>query len=222
MDDCIKDLAQVSDLIWVLEHCANRIPENPDIAQRIFEFGLEKSNCVTEKSVDTFIDNLLNGVASQQENVDQIVHYRITYLKCLDRLRVYLRIYPNIESRPLFSRHFRSFRDSNAVDLALSFALECNYTAVKILMQSFPEVEPYRYDILASFPESVDPRLYEDIFYEASKPMREIDWSENDSMKEFAGISIEDLPIVGDATDIALSDWFNKRARDIESLSGQG
>jgi hypothetical protein len=223
-EDCVKDLSQITDLPFVLEYCTNRIPNSPDISRGLLEFGLGKTESITEKSVNSFVDDLLNGISQQESSVDRILHYRIMFLKYLDRLQIYSRIYPqpHASNYSLYSQQFRTFRDSNVVDLAMSFALECNYSAVKILLQSFPEVSPYRYDILASFPESVDPRLYEDIFYESFSPLRENDWSENDSMREFAGISIHDLPIVGQATDIALADWFIQRSIATEALSGQG
>lgn len=138
-------------------------------------------------------------------------------------------------------QEYRKFRAMPLNEAALTLAESGKIGALNLLFKRHPySLAPFILDILASIPETVPVQTYGQLLPGRSPPtsviLREEDWVECEKMINFINrsrkdheicIQIQTEPILKQRLESVwpstneLSIWYKKRARDIDSCSGQ-
>ncbi|KAL9163068.1 hypothetical protein ABFS82_06G017900 [Erythranthe guttata] len=219
-------LSSIKDQVFVLSECVDKVGPTEDAMRSLLSFGLR----LTDSYKFSKLDDNENG---------QIWNFRLARLKLLqftDRLETFLGINMGRFSVQEYSR-FRDFPISKA---ALVLAESGKIGALNLLFKRHPySLIPSMLDVLAAIPETIPVQSYGQLLPAISSPssivLRDEDWVESEKMVMLinnlhgneSSIQLMTEPII--MKHIAfqwpsvseLSTWYKKRARDIDTLSGQ-
>ncbi|KAH6838206.1 neuroblastoma-amplified sequence protein [Perilla frutescens var. hirtella] len=220
-------LTTIKDQGFVLSECVDKVGPTEDAMRTLLSFGLRLTESYRFSEVE---DN---------EN-EQIWNFRLSRLKLLqfrDRLETFLGINMGRFSMQEYSR-FRYLPISKA---AIVIAEGGKIGALNLLFKRHPySLVPSMLEVLAAIPETIPVQSYGHLLPATSAPsnivLRDEDWVECEKMVMFINkfhvnhesyIQFMTEPIVMKFMSFQwpsiseLSSWYKKRARDIDSLSGQ-
>ncbi|KAI9190322.1 hypothetical protein H9P43_001756 [Blastocladiella emersonii ATCC 22665] len=237
-DELVVLLGKIRDTTWVLQACTEALPASPARARALLVHGLR----LTE-SIRAWAEEPEAADAAVDESKLVFFEYRLMLLRLLDRLELYTRIHgaaggtstaTNLAADP----NYAFLRNSNLVDVACAYARVADARALTVLFGAVPALNQFRPLIVACFPAYVDPRQYAALLptpENASRAAAQIvpahwrksDWAEHpDAAARVAWT--DDLAAAADALEAgfageepgALTQWYLRRAREMEALSG--
>ncbi|KAK4431298.1 MAG2-interacting protein 2 [Sesamum alatum] len=220
-------LPAIKDLGFILSECVDKVGPTEDAVRTLLSFGLRLTDSYR------FSD-------SEDDDNEQIWDYRLARLKLLqygDRLETFLGINMGRFSVQEYSR----FRDLPIGKAALLLAESGKIGALNLLFKRHPySLIPSMLEVLAAIPETIPVQSYGQLLPAISAPtnivLRDEDWVECDKMVKFintvhqnheSSIQFMTEPIIMKHMAFEwpsiskLSSWYKKRARDIDTLSGQ-
>ncbi|PRQ60502.1 putative transcription factor WD40-like family [Rosa chinensis] len=220
-------LSKVKDKHFVLSECVEKVGPTEDSVRALLVHGLHITNQYR---------------FSEPENTEgsQIWDFRMARLKLLqysDRLETYL----GINMGRFSVQEYSKFRVMPIKEAAVTLAESGKIGALNLLFKRHPySLAPYVLEIFGSIPETIPVQTYGQLLPGRSPPtniaMREVDWVECEKMISFINkttrdhevtIQIQTEPIVKQCLGSVwpsineLSMWYKKRARDVDTLSGQ-
>ncbi|KAL8550979.1 hypothetical protein ACS0TY_000165 [Phlomoides rotata] len=220
-------LTTVKDQGFILSECVDKVVPTEDAMSTLLAFGLQ----LTES---------YRFSESENNNNEQIWNFRLARLKLLqygDRLETFLGINMGRFSVQEYSR----FRDLPISKAALVLAEGGKIGALNLLFKRHPySLIPSMLDVLAAIPETIPVQSYEHLLPAISAPsnivLRNEDWVEcektvmfmnNFHVNQESPIQFMTEPIIMKymayqwPSISELSSWYKKRAKDIDTLSGQ-
>ncbi|KAI3457970.1 hypothetical protein Pfo_014633 [Paulownia fortunei] len=220
-------LPTIKDPGFVLSECVDKVGPTEDAVRTLLSFGLRLT------------DSYRFSESEDNEN-GQIWNFRLARLKLLqfrDRLETFLGINMGRFSMQEYSR----FRDLPISKAALVLAESGKIGALNLLFKRHPySLIPSMLEVLAAIPETIPVQSYGQLLPAISAPssivLRDEDWVECEKMvmvinnlhgNHESGIQFMTEPIVMKHMAFQwpsiseLSSWYKKRARDIDTLSGQ-
>ncbi|OIT26501.1 PREDICTED: MAG2-interacting protein 2 [Nicotiana attenuata] len=221
-------LSNVKDQVFVLSECVGRFGPTEDAVRALLDLGLGITDRYrfSESDVD------------EHSKVWDFLVARLKLLQYRDRLETFLGI--NMGRFSLLE--YKKFCNLPINDAAVALAESGKIGALNLLFKRHPySLTSSLLDVLAAIPETLPVQTYGQLLPGSSPPpsisLREEDWVECDEMVTFiisrvpesheSYIQIRTEPIVKQfmgsqwPSVSELSSWYKKRARDIDSLSGQ-
>ncbi|KAM7274316.1 hypothetical protein ACFE04_028980 [Oxalis oulophora] len=219
-------LSNIKDQVFVLSECVDKVGPTEEATKALITYGLHITNRY--------------GFLESKDDCSQVWNFRLARLQLLqfrDRLETYLGINMGRYS-PL---EYIKSRNMPINEAAVTVAESGKIGALNLLFKRHPySVAPFMLQILLSIPETVAVQTYAQLLPGRSAPasvaLREEDWVESDKMVSFIrklpennqnSIQIRTEPIakrclgsVWPSID-ELCVWYQNRARDIDSHSGQ-
>ncbi|KAL6541474.1 hypothetical protein OROGR_010960 [Orobanche gracilis] len=219
-------LPTIKDQCFVLSQCVEKVGPTEDAMMALISFGLHLTDCHRFSDLE---DN---------EN-EQIWNFRLARLKLLqfmDRLETFLGVNMGRFSVQEYSR----FRELPISKAALVLAESGKIGTLNLLFKRHPySLIPSMLEVLAAIPETAPVQSYGYLLPGISAPstivLRDEDWVECEKMAMFLNnlhgdyescIQYMTEPMVKRRAPqwpsiSELSSWYKKRARDIDTLSGQ-
>ncbi|KAK6155559.1 hypothetical protein DH2020_009807 [Rehmannia glutinosa] len=219
-------LPTIKDQVFVLSECVDKVGPTEDAMRTLLSLGLRLT------------DSYRISESEDNEN-GQIWNVRLARLKIIqfrDRLETFLGINMGRFSVQEYSR----FRDLPISKAALALAESGKIGALNLLFKRHPySLVPSMLEVLAAIPETIPVQSYGHLLPAISAPsnivLRDEDWVECEKMVMLINnlhgnnensIQYMTEPIMKHMAfkwpSIAeLSSWYKKRARDIDTLSGQ-
>ncbi|XP_011075933.1 MAG2-interacting protein 2 isoform X2 [Sesamum indicum] len=220
-------LPAIKDLGFILSECVEKVGPTEDAVRTLLSFGLRVTDSYR------FSDSEDNGNG-------QIWDFRLARLKLLqyrDRLETFL----GINMGRFSVQEYGRFRDLPISKTALLLAESGKIGALNLLFKRHPySLIPSMLEVLAAIPETIPVQSYGQLLPAISAPsnivLRDEDWVECDKMVKFinevhqnheSNIQFMTEPIIMKHMAFQwpsvseLSSWYKKRARDIDTLSGQ-
>ncbi|ORZ39031.1 hypothetical protein BCR44DRAFT_69123 [Catenaria anguillulae PL171] len=181
-DKIVQVLANVKDVMWVLQACVDACPRDAKTAREVIVHGLrlteEAKAWATRVSAASAAGSSSDddddaGNDADDHDQDQeantpddhtfaLLEYRLTLLRLLDRLELYTRIHGMAaSSTPLGSDpNYQFLRDANLVDVACAYARLGDTRALSVLLSTHPALAVFRPTIAKCFPAYLDPAGY--------------------------------------------------------------
>ncbi|KAK6630113.1 hypothetical protein RUM44_005664 [Polyplax serrata] len=221
-------LEKIKKIVWVVNECVERVPDELEDARELLEFGLKKTN----------IKLTFNKLTADER---QLVKYRTKLLKFSDSLTIYEKIigFPKKYNR----KEYDNFRKQDAIEATVCFARQENWLAVSIMFTHMGDtVLPHQLPILSNFPETLRPLQYRSLLPEIvdnevipweTKKLRDLDWSEkapflsvgsvkngkNDEILYKDGQHLKQFQADKMTPDI-VEEWYKMRTYEIEKNTG--
>ncbi|CAM8900818.1 unnamed protein product [Rhodiola kirilowii] len=224
--DVTKYLFKVKDQAFVLSECLDQVGATEDAERALLSRGIQ----ITEQYRFSEIDQ-------DSEQVWDLRIKRIQLLQYKDKLETYL----GINMGRFSALEYKNFRSMLTHQAAITLAETGKIGALNLLFKHHPySLTSSMLEILSSIPETVSVESYSQLLPSRSPPniisLRNKDWVECKMMLSYiqklsqdhettlqicTELVLHDLfgfvwPSVSD-----LSEWYKKRARDIDRLSGQ-
>lgn len=220
-------LSLIEDQDFVLSECLDRVGSTEEAVRALLTYGLRLTNHYIFSEVE-------------DEEGSPSWDFRLARLKLLqfrDRLETFL----GINMGRFSAQDYSKFRSLPINEAATALAESGKIGALNLLFKRHPySVSPCMLEVLAAIPETVPIQTYGQLLPGCSPPqvtaLREEDWVECERMVNFiktlpenheSRIQIRTEPIVKrlmgftwPSTD-ELSIWYKRRARDMDTLSGQ-
>ncbi|XP_020112692.1 MAG2-interacting protein 2 [Ananas comosus] len=220
-------LSKIKDLDFVLSECVNRVGSTEHALRALISFGLR----ITDQYKISDSDDINHSLAWDMRV------YRLRLLQCRDILETFV----GINMGRFSPEEYKKFRSVPLTETAIVLAGSGKVGALNLLFKRHPyTLSPNVLQILSSVPETVPVQSYSQLLPGNSPPptvaLRDGDWVECKKMVSF----IEKLPSEFEKghqlrteiilklsrgfiwpSDIELTEWYKKRARDIDNLSGQ-
>ncbi|KAL0299713.1 UNVERIFIED_CONTAM: MAG2-interacting protein 2, partial [Sesamum radiatum] len=220
-------LPAIKDLGFILSECVDKVGSTEDAVRTLLSFGLRVTDSYR------FSD-------AEDNNNGQIWNFRLARLKLLqyrDRLETFL----GINMGRFSVQEYGRFRDLPVSKAAMLLAESGKIGALNLLFKRHPySLIPSMLEVLAAIPETIPVQSYGQLLPAISAPsnivLRDEDWVECDKMVKFikdvhqnheSNIQFMTEPIIMKHMAFQwpsvseLSSWYKKRARDIDTLSGQ-
>ncbi|KAL1541618.1 MAG2-interacting protein 2 [Salvia divinorum] len=220
-------LTTIKDKGFILSECVDKVGPTEDATRTLLSFGLRLTDSYRFSELE-------------EDEDEQIWNFRFTRLRLLqftDRLETFLGINMGRFSMQEYSR-FRELAISKA---AIVIAEGGKIGALNLLIKRHPySLVPSILEVLAAIPETIPVQSYGYLLPATSAPthvvVRDEDWVECEKMAMFikkfhvnheSAIQFITEPIAMKYLSFQwpsiseLSSWYMKRARDIDSLSGQ-
>ncbi|KAG8381104.1 hypothetical protein BUALT_Bualt06G0087500 [Buddleja alternifolia] len=220
-------LSNIKDQSFVLAECVDKVGPTEDAVRTLLSFGLSLTDSYRFSE-------------SEGNESEQIWNFRLERLRLLqyrDSLETFLGINMGRFSVQDYSR----FRDLPIRKVGFGLAESGKIGALNLLFKRHPySVIPSMLEILAAIPETIPVQSYGQLLPAISAPstivLREEDWVECENMVMFinsirgtqqSSIQFMTEPITMKCMAFQwpslseLSSWYKKRARDIDTLSGQ-
>lgn len=220
-------LSNIEDKKFVLSECVHKVGSTEDAVRALLSYGLH----ITDEY--RFSD-------SEDDSFSFIWHFRMVrlqLLQCRDRLETFLGINMGRFSVPDYCK----FRAVPINEASLTIAESGKIGALNLLFKRHPySLAPFILNILSAIPETVPVQTYCQLLPGRSPPstvsLRDRDWVECEKMIDFiervaknneSSIQVRTELILKQCKGFVwpsvaeLSLWYKKRARDIDSLSGQ-
>ncbi|KAG9452632.1 hypothetical protein H6P81_005536 [Aristolochia fimbriata] len=219
-------LSKIKDKRFVLSQCLNKLGPTEDAVKASIAHGLH----ITDRY------RFLEDEDGQISEAWIFRKTRLQLLQCKDRLETFMGINMGRFSVQEYSKFRSVFLKKAAVSLAESGKIG----ALNLLFKRHPySLCSSILDILSAIPETVNAQTYSQLLPGRSPPstiaLREPDWVECGRMIDFLNRNSEDDSGVQVRTELILkqsegflwpsvpelSDWYKKRAHNIDRLSGQ-
>lgn len=220
-------LSKIKDKPFILSECVDKVGPTEDAVRALLAYGLR-------------LTNQYGFSEPEKDECTEIWDFRMARLQLLqfkDRLETFL----GINMGRFSVQEYRKFRAMPLNEAALTLAESGKIGALNLLFKRHPySLAPFILDILAAIPETVPVQTYGQLLPGRSPPtsvlLREEDWVECEKMINFINrsskdheicIQIQTEPILKQCLGSVwpstneLSIWYKKRARDIDSCSGQ-
>uniref|UniRef100_A0A0A0M3A9 Sec39 domain-containing protein n=1 Tax=Cucumis sativus TaxID=3659 RepID=A0A0A0M3A9_CUCSA len=220
-------LSKIKDQVFVLSECIEKVGPTEDTVKAMLDYGLKLTNRYQFLDVEDLESN-------------EIWSFRLARLRLLqfkDRLETYL----GINMGRFSVQEYSSFRMKPIKEAAINLAKNGKIGALNLLFKRHTySMSPFLLEILSAIPETVPVQTYLQLLPGRSPPtsiaVREEDWVECQKMLNFImklpenhelSSQIKTEPIVKKYRGLIwpsiseLAMWFMKRARDIDTLSGQ-
>ncbi|XP_022971815.1 MAG2-interacting protein 2 isoform X2 [Cucurbita maxima] len=220
-------LSKIKDQVFILSECIEKVGPTEDAVKAMLDFGLKLTNHYQFLEVEDLESN-------------EIWSFRLARLRLLqfkDRLETYL----GINMGRFSVQEYSSFRMKPIKEAAIHLAKNGKIGALNLLFKRHTySMSPFLLEILSAIPETVPVRTYLQLLPGRSPPtsiaVREEDWVECQKMLNFImklpenhelSSQIRTEPIVKKYFGLIwpsigeLAMWYMKRARDIDTLSGQ-
>ncbi|CAN4085664.1 unnamed protein product [Withania somnifera] len=221
-------LSNIKDQIFVLSECLGRFGPTEDAVRALLDLGLCITDCYRfpEPEVD------------EHSKVWDFLVARLKLLQYRDRIETFL----GINMGRFSLQEYKKFCNLPIKEAAIALAESGKVGALNLLFKRHPySLTSSLLDVLAAIPETLPVQTYGQLLPGSSPPpsicLREEDWVECDEMVAFIISRVPDShesytqirtePIVKQflgsqwPSVSELSSWYKKRARDIDSLSGQ-
>ncbi|KAH7668338.1 WD40-repeat-containing domain-containing protein [Dioscorea alata] len=217
-------LSKIKDQAFVLSECASKVGSTEEITKTLLSYGLHITD--QYKFLDT-TDNECN----------LIWDFRLIRLKLL-QYRDSLETFVGINMGRFLAQEYVKFRALPLTESAISLAESGKIGALNLLFKRHPYSLSSRIlDILSAIPETVPVQTYGQLLPGRSPPntfaLREDDWLECQKMVEYMNQMTASSDVFPTEIILKLSrgflwpsaneltEWYKKRARDIDNLSGQ-
>ncbi|KAM1126998.1 hypothetical protein ACFX2B_041600 [Malus domestica] len=220
-------LSKIKDKTFVLFECVGKVGPTEDAVRALLAYGLN-------------LTNQYGFSESEKDECSQIWDFRMARLQLLqfrDRLETFL----GINMGRFSVQEYSKFRAMPISEAAVTLAESGKIGALNLLFKLHPySLASCVLEILAAIPETVPVQTYGQLLPGRSPPtnvaVREEDWVECEKMISFInrspkdheiGIQIQTEPLLKQCLGSVwpstneLSMWYKKRARDIDSCSGQ-
>ncbi|XP_038879223.1 MAG2-interacting protein 2 isoform X2 [Benincasa hispida] len=220
-------LSKIKDQVFILSECIEKVGPAEDIVKAMLDYGLKLTNHYQFLEVEDLESN-------------EMWSFRLARLRLLqfkDRLETYL----GINMGRFSVQEYSSFRMKPIKEAAINLAKNGKIGALNLLFKRHAySMSPFLLEILSAIPETVPVQTYLQLLPGRSPPtsiaVREEDWVECQNMLNFImklpenhelSSQIRTEPIVKKYLGLIwpsiseLAMWFMKRARDIDTLSGQ-
>eukprot|EP01117_Protostelium_nocturnum_P007998 TRINITY_DN284_c0_g1_i3.p1 TRINITY_DN284_c0_g1~~TRINITY_DN284_c0_g1_i3.p1 ORF type:complete len:2117 (-),score=914.81 TRINITY_DN284_c0_g1_i3:70-5859(-) len=149
-----ETLGKISDRLWVIAECQNRIPNNSKATKLLLQYGLKQCNVPLIKT-----EANMKNIKWEEEEIFYGLN-RLLFLQYIDRLKTY----KAINGSNFDSDSFLAFRECQLVDAAVDFAKQENYPALEILFTYHGNATlPYRLYILRNILETTSPNDYKNL-----------------------------------------------------------
>ncbi|XP_020256602.1 MAG2-interacting protein 2 isoform X2 [Asparagus officinalis] len=220
-------LPKITDQMFVLSECLDKVGPSEDIVKALLSYGLR----ITDEYKFLDLDD------GQSNTVWDFWVIRLQLLQYRDKLETFM----GINMGRFSMQEYRKFRAIPLYEAAISLAESGKIGALNLLFKRHPySLSPKILDILSAIPETVPVQSYGQLLPGRSPPstiaLRESDWVECEKMISFINnmpsnsekciqlrtenILKQSLGFVWPST-AELSEWYIKRTRDIDNLSGQ-
>ncbi|KAA0038366.1 MAG2-interacting protein 2 [Cucumis melo var. makuwa] len=220
-------LSKIKDQVFILSECIEKVGPTEDTVKAMLDYGMKLTNRYQFLDVEDLESN-------------EIWSFRLARLRLLqfkDRLETYL----GINMGRFSVQEYSSFRVKPIKEAAINLAKNGKIGALNLLFKRHTySMSPFLLEILSAIPETVPVQTYLQLLPGRSPPtsiaVREEDWVECQKMLNFImklpenhelSSQIKTEPIVKKYRGLIwpsiseLAMWFMKRARDIDTLSGQ-
>ncbi|CAD7704876.1 unnamed protein product [Ostreobium quekettii] len=237
-----ENLKPVTDRRWVIEQCLARVADVSKVQKELLEYGTLETERWYHRARSVPVDGSSalpeGGIADR----DWLLLRRMDLLGSLDRLETFCRVQEGEYS----AQAYDLFRVCDLAFAARAFAALGDLTGLQILLQRHTRaLFPKMLDILSHIPEATDPRLYTHLLplpgtmaVDMFIPARDADWAETQATAQLLMASIKETTASSTVMDtehiLAFSDldtlaldekslekWYTKRAKDIDSATGQ-
>ncbi|KAH0691659.1 hypothetical protein KY289_019017 [Solanum tuberosum] len=221
-------LSNIKDQVFVLSECVGRFGPTEDAVRALLDLGLRITDRYrfSEPEVD------------DHSKVWDCLVARLKLLQYRDRIETFL----GINMGRFSLQEYKKFCSLPIKEAAIALAESGKIGALNLLFKRHPySLTSSLLDVLAAIPETVPVQTYGQLLPGSSPPpsisLREEDWVECDEMVTFiisrvpesheSYTQIRTEPIVKQflgsqwPSVSELSSWYKKRARDIDTLSGQ-
>ncbi|KAJ0968606.1 hypothetical protein J5N97_025523 [Dioscorea zingiberensis] len=217
-------LSKIKDQAFVLSECVSKVGPTEDVVKALLSHGLH----ITDQY--KFLD-------SNDIECDLIWDFRMIRLKLL-QYRDCLETFVGINMGRFLAQEYVKFRVSPLTESAISLAESGKIGALNLLFKRHPySLSPSILDILSAIPETLPVQTYGQLLPGRFPPntfaLRDDDWLECQNtveyMNKLAGSSKvfpteiilkHSKGFVWPSVD-ELTEWYKKRAKDIDNLSGQ-
>ncbi|KAF8394648.1 hypothetical protein HHK36_020864 [Tetracentron sinense] len=220
-------LSNIKDQVFVLSECVHKVGPTEDAVKALLTYGLR-------------ITNQYRFSESEDRECNQIWDFRMFRLQLL-QFRDKLETFVGINMGRFSVQEYGKFRIAPINEIAVNLAEMGKIGALNLLFKRHPySLAPFMLDTLAAIPETLPVQTYSQLLPGRAPPttiaLRENDWVESEKMVAFINrlpkshersiqirtetIAKQCLGFVWPRVD-ELSMWYKKRARDIDSLSGQ-
>lgn len=221
-------LSNIKDQVFVLSECVGRFGPTEDAVRALLDLGLR----ITDRY--RFSEPEVND----HSKVWDCLVARLKLLQCRDRIETFL----GINMGRFSSQEYKKFCTLPIKEAAIALAESGKIGALNLLFKRHPySLTSSLLDVFAAIPETVPVQTYGQLLPGSSPPpiisLREEDWVECDEMVTFiisrvpesdeSYTQIRTEPIIKQflgsqwPSVSELSSWYKKRARDIDTLSGQ-
>ncbi|KAK4362884.1 hypothetical protein RND71_018125 [Anisodus tanguticus] len=221
-------LSNIKDQVFVLSECVGRFGPTEDAVRALLDLGLRITDRYrfSEPEVD------------EHSKVWDCLVVRLKLLQYRDRIETFL----GINMGRFSLQEYKKFCNLPIKEAAIALAESGKIGALNLLFKRHPySLTSSLLDVLAAIPETLPVQTYGQLLPGSSPPpsisLREEDWVECDEMVTFivsrvpesheSYTQIRTEPIVKQflgsqwPSVSELSSWYKKRARDIDTLSGQ-
>ncbi|XP_047984540.1 LOW QUALITY PROTEIN: NBAS subunit of NRZ tethering complex-like [Leguminivora glycinivorella] len=229
-----KYLSKVSKKIWAVHQCVDRLPETLPAAKELLHFGLKLTN-----------EEILNEInKDREEKIDDpdlielsdLNAYTSELLRCRHVMLFYrqrVSLYEAIlrcEKSTYVKDEYDRLRANSLVHSSVELAKEGRISALACLWPHIPAAGG-QLAVLASLPETSCPRRYRHLLPAAPGPARRPsprpedcvgDWCRKEGFRSIwsSNWSEDSSPDTETAANDDISQWYEKRAREIEAKSG--
>ncbi|XP_053611454.1 NBAS subunit of NRZ tethering complex-like isoform X2 [Plodia interpunctella] len=240
-----KYLSKVSQKIWAVHQCVDRLPESLAAAKQLLQFGLELTNerILHEINKDRDENTLKDPDDITLEDLNaytsEMLRCRHVMLFYRERLRLYEAIL-RCEKSTYVKDEYDRLRSNSIVHSSMEIAKEGRIEALTCLWPNIKTI-PMQLAVLEKLPETINPLDYQHLlptkeplqWFEKKSPIKikpsehENDWCRkeifrsiwNSNWSEDTTPETETASEMSDASeDFAI--WYTKRAKQIEERSG--
>ncbi|XP_059316602.1 MAG2-interacting protein 2 [Lycium ferocissimum] len=221
-------LSNIKDQVFVLSECVGRFGPTEDAVRALLDLGL----CITDRY------RFSEPEVDEHSKVWDCLVARLKLLQYRDRIETFI----GINMGRFSLQEYKKFCNLPIKEAAIALAESGKIGALNLLFKRHPySLTSSLLDVLAAIPETLPVQTYGQLLPGSSPPpsisLREEDWVECDEMVTFiisrvpesheSYTQIRTEPIVKQflgsqwPSVSELSSWYKKRARDIDTLSGQ-